>query len=175
MSAEQSWGADTVALGRPRVAATPDPTPQRRPSRGPRRRLPHSANRMIALAAVGTVALVALVLVLSGGSGSPTAPIREVEAPAPRVVVKAPTLLRRHEPRHDWKPDHKGQLEGGEREPQKASPATHEQATPEPKPSPVADAEPEPAPAAEAEPIAKPAPASPMPPAPTSPVAEFGL
>jgi hypothetical protein len=177
VSAEQSWGTDTVAFGRAREVAMPDPPPRRRPPRGSRRSLLRPANRTIAVAAVGIVALVALIAVLGGGSGSPSAPIREVADPAPPVAVKPPLLPRRREQRHDPKSDlkrqPKGQLEGGEREPQKTSP-THEQAAPELKPTPVAEAEPEPAPVAEAEPepIAEPAPAQPT---PTPPATEFGL
>lgn len=123
---------------------------------------------------MGIVALLALIAVLGGGSGSPSAPIREVAEPAPRVVVKSPTLSRRRAQRHDPKADvkrqPKGQLEGGEGEPQKASPTTHGQAAPEPEPAPVVEAEPEPAPVAvpEPEPVVEP-------PAPTSPAVEFGL
>jgi hypothetical protein len=166
MSAERSWGADTVAFGRPREAGTPDPPPRWRPPRGSQRRLPRPAKRTVALAAVGIVALAALIPVLGAGSGSPTAPIREVADPAPRVVAKSPTLPRRRKQRRDRKPDLKrqpqGQLEGGERE--------HEQATPVPEPAPVAEAEPEPI----AEPSPAP-PATPTAPVPTSPSAEFGL
>jgi hypothetical protein len=122
---------------------------------------------------VGIVALVALITVAGGGSGSPTAPIRDATNPAPRVVVKSPTPPRRREQLRDRKPDlkrqPKGRLEGVEREPQKASPPTHEQAAPEP--APVAEAEPKPAPVAKPEPEPEPI----MEPAPTSPAAEFGL
>jgi hypothetical protein len=68
VSGERSWGADTVAFGRAREAATPDPAPQRRPPRGPRRRLSRPTNRTIALAGVGVIALVALLAVLGDGS-----------------------------------------------------------------------------------------------------------
>jgi hypothetical protein len=124
---------------------------------------------------VGIVALVALIAVLGGGAGSPSASIRKVADPAPRVVVKSPTRPRRRGRHHDRKPDlkrqPKGQLEGGGRKPKKVSPTTHEQAAPEPEPAPVAEAEPEPPSAQEAErePIAEPTPV------PTSPAAEFGL
>jgi hypothetical protein len=175
VSAERSWGADTVAFRRPREAVTPDPPPRRCPPRGPRRSLPRPVNRTIALAAVGIVALVGLIAILCSGSGSSLAPIREVAEPAPRVVVKTSKQLRRREQRHNPKPglkrSPKGQLESRAGEPQRPSPTTHERAAPELEPAPVVEAESEAAPVGEAEPkpIAEP------PPAPTSPAAEFGL
>jgi hypothetical protein len=173
VSGERSWGADTVALGRAHDGAAPQPPSRRRPPRRPRRRLPGPANRTIVLTSVGALALVALIVLIGGGSGSPSAPIPKVANPAPQVVVKSPTLPRRREQRHNRKADlerqPKGQHEGGEREAPKAPTTTHEQAEPEPEPAPVAEAEPEPAPIVEAvhEPLTEPT--------PTKPAVEFGL
>ena len=171
MSAEQSWGADTVAFGRAREPAELDATPRRRPPRGPGRRPSLPAPPLLAVVGLAIVALVAVVAVLGGGSDSPKAPIRAVADPAPQVVVKPPTLPRRHEPRrspkHAFKRQPRGQLEGGKREPHKASAPTHEQAAPDLEPAPVAEAEPEAAPVEVVEPE--------PPPAPTSPAVEFGM
>jgi hypothetical protein len=120
------------------------------------------------LAAVAIVVVTALIALVGGGSGSRKAPIREVADPAPRIVVKPPTRMRRRAPRRVPKPHvHRkaaGKLEGGKRETYKASAATHELAAPEPAPEPVAEPTPEPTP--------EPAPAKL---APTSPAVEFGM
>lgn len=174
MSAEQSWGADTVAFGRLREAEASDPPPRRRPPRGPRRRRPFPVPRVVAFVGLTIVALGVLAAVLGGGSDSPKAPIRTVADPAPRVVVRSPPPLRRREPRFHWKPAvkrrPKGQLEEGTREPEKASAQPHEQAAPVPEPAPVAEAELEAAPVEVVEPEL-----SLAPPAPTSPAVEFGM
>lgn len=174
MSAERSWGADTVAFGRAPETVTPDPPPQRRPPRGPQRRRWPPANHAVALAGVGIVALVALHAVLGDGSGSSATPIRQAADSAPRVVVKSPTLPRRREQRHDRKFDlerqPKGQFEEGGRGPQETSPTPYTQGAAEPESAPIAEKKPEPAPVAEAKPEPHRAPTP-----PTPPTAEFGL
>jgi|SRR6188472_754670 len=169
MADERSWGADTVALGR--KAGGEASQPERRPkSRAARPSLRPPTRPALALGAFAIVALAAWLVSGGGGSGSSKAPIREVADPAPRVVVKPPTRMRRREPRQVASPDvHRraaGPLEG-KREP-KASAAPHELDAPESAPEPVIEPAPEPIPA--------PAPEAPPPtPAPTSSAAEFGM
>jgi hypothetical protein len=166
MGAEDSWAADTVALGgrkSKREPARPEPPRQ----------------RVVVTCAAALVVVAALAAILGSDSGSPKAPIRDVADPAPRVVVKQPTRMRRREPRRIAKPHFrhraKGQLEG-KREP-KVSAATPELDEPEPMaeaaPEPIAEPTPEPAP--EPEPVPEAEPAPPASPAPTPTAAEFGL
>jgi hypothetical protein len=174
MGAEDSWAADTVALGERKSEREPArPEPPRR--RAPKRKRSAPASRVVVTCAAALVVVAALAAILGSDSGSPKAPIRDVADPAPRVVVKQPTRMRRREPRRIAKPHFrhraKGQLEG-KREP-KASAATPELDEPEPiaeaAPEPIAEPVPEPEPVPEAEP------APPASPAPIPPATEFGL
>jgi hypothetical protein len=166
MSAERSWGADTVALGR--KAGGEEAHPELRRRRVSRPKLPP---RAVALGALALAVAVALVATLGDGSSSrPAAPIREAADPAPPVAAKPPTRMRRHKPRRVSKPHvHRkgaGQLED-EREP-RASATAHELDAPEPAPEATE-------PTIEAAPEAPPPAPAPTPPPPTSATAEFGL
>jgi hypothetical protein len=166
MGAEDSWAADTVALGGRKSKREPArPEPPRR--RAPKRKHSAPASRVVVTCAAALVVVAALAAILGSGSSAPKAPIRDVADPAPRIVAKQPTRMRRREPRRIAKPHFhlraKGQLEG-KRKP-KASAATPELDEPEP----MAEPAPEPEPVPEAEP------APPASPAPTPPSAEFGL
>jgi hypothetical protein len=168
MSAERSWGADTVALGRKTGSEEARLEPQRR--RVSRPKLPPLGPRALSLGALALVVAAALIATLGGGTKSPPAPIREAADPAPQIVVKPPTRMRRRELHGGSKPRvHRkgaGQLED-EREP-KASATAHELDAPEPAPE-AAEPTIEPAPEAPP-PVPTPAPAP-----PTSATAEFGL
>ncbi len=173
MGAEDSWATDTVALGVRKSEREPArPEPPRR--RAPKRKRSAPASRVVVTCVAALVVVAALAAILGNGSSAPKAPIRDVADPAPRIVVKQPTRMRRHEPPRIAKPHFhrraKGQLEG-KREP-KASAATPELDEPEPiaeaAPGPIAEPVSEPGSVPEAEPAS----ASP---APTPPAAEFGL
>lgn len=138
MSAEQSWGADTVALGkRARDEASHPEKPLRRDS-GPK--LPRPTPRALAAGALALCALATAIVASGGESGSSEAPTREVGNPSARIVVKPPMRTARRESHRRPKPHAgkraAGQLEG-KREP-RASAAPHELDAPEPpaEPSP---------------------------------------
>jgi hypothetical protein len=163
MNAERSWGTDTVALGGQNSeseAARPEP-----PKRSAPKRKGSSVSRVV-ICAVALAVVAALVAILGGESGSSKAPIRDAADPAPRVVVKQPTRMRRREPRRVANPHvrhrAKGQLKR-ERKP-KVSAATPELDEPEPVPAPATEAA--------SEPTTDLAPSSP---APTPPAVEFGM
>lgn len=165
MGAEDSWAADTVALGGQNNESEPDrPDPPRR--RGLKRKRSAPASRVAVTCAVALVVVAALAAILGGGSGSPKAPIRDVADPAPRIVVKQPMSMRRRERRRVTKPHvrhrAKGQLEGKRK--QQASAATPELDEYEPIPTPVTEAA--------SEPTTDPASSSP---APTPSAVEFGM
>jgi hypothetical protein len=169
MGAEDSWAADTVALGGRKSEGEPaQPGPTRR--QVPKRKRPVPASRVVVTCALALVIVAALVAILGGGSGSSKAPIRDVADPAPRIVVKQPTRMRRREPRRVANPHvrhrARGQLKGKRK--QLASAATPELDEPEPLTEatlePIAEPAPEPEPVSEAEPTP-----------PTPPAVEFGL
>jgi hypothetical protein len=159
MSDQRSWGDDTVALGQKARPRAGEPEQPQGPATGPR--LPRPTRRTLSLGALAAVALVTWMLSGGGGGSGPSkAPIRDVADPAPRVVVKPPTLMRRPEPRPPRpRVPHRaaGQIEG-RREPNVSAPP-HELDAPVLTPEPVIEPAPEPTPA----------------PAPTSPAAEFGM
>jgi len=95
MSAERSWSADTVALDRKAGGEEARPEPQRR--RVSRPKLRALGPRALALGAL------ALAIAVGAGSKSPPTPIREVADPAPQVVVKPPTRMRRRKSRRGAK------------------------------------------------------------------------
>jgi hypothetical protein len=173
VGAEDSWAADTVAIGGRKGGGEqgrPEPPRQRDPR--PSLSAPTSRGVVGCVAALAVVA--ALVAILVGGSGSTKAPIRDVADPAPRVVVKQPTRMRRGGPRRLAKPHvlHRVKAQLEEKRAPKASAATHALDESEPAPETVPEPIAEPTPEPESVPEAKPAPASP---APTPPAVEFGL
>jgi hypothetical protein len=173
MGAEDSWAVDTVALGGGRKGEGEPVRPESPRRRVSRLRLSAPTPRVGIVCAAALVVVTALVAVLSSGSDSPKAPIRDVADPAPRIVVRQPTRRRRPKPRRPARPHvrrkAKGGL-GGKREP-KVDAATHERDSPERTPEPM----PEPAPTPTPEPLpatnSAPAPG----PKPTSPAVEFGM
>jgi hypothetical protein len=169
MGAEDSWAADTVALGGQNSESEPaqSESPRRR---GPKRKRSAPVSRVVVACAVALVVVAALAAIGGGGSGSPKTPTRDVADPAPRVVVKQPTRMRRREPRRVASPHvhhrTKGLLKGKRK--QQASAATPELDEPEPLAEETLEPIAEPAPEPEPVPEAEPAP-------PTPPAVEFGL
>jgi hypothetical protein len=157
MSAGQSWGADTVALGR--KAGSEESPPEPRRGRVSRPKLPRPRPRALALGSLALAVVVALIATLGGGTKSRPALIRKVADPAPTVVVKPPMRMRRRKPRPASKPHiyrkRAGRLED-EREP-KASATSQEPDAPEVVP----------------EAVAVPSPSPTL--APTPPSVEFGM
>jgi len=162
---EQSWGAETVALGR-RSVSDAAPVEQQRRRKG--RRRPRLRRRVLAGLGLGTAVAMGLVVVSGSGGNGAEAPLREVAAP--RAVVKPPTQVRRREPRlvseshvrHGATSRHKP----------KAGPATHELDEPvAAEPTPLQPSES----VRDAPPPPSPGPAPELPPTPTPSAAEFGM
>lgn len=161
MSEDRSWGADTVAFGRPsREPSRPAPS-HARPAR-PKR--PTLALRPVALVTVAIVAVVAFIISAGGGAESQKATKSEISDPAQQVKIQQPPKVRTYEPRGTPKPVVRQESTSQRREGRsKASSATDAQAAAEPAPEYVP-------------PLEQAAPPSPPPPAaPTLPAAEFGL
>jgi hypothetical protein len=166
MSAEDSWAADTVALGGQNSKSERD-RPEPPQQRAPKRKGSVSVSGVVVTCAVALAVVAALVAILGGESGSPKAPIRDAADPEARVVGMRPTRIRRRELRrvanshirHRAKRD---QLEG-KRDP-KASAATSDPDEPEPVPAPATEVA--------SDLATEPAPSSPP---PTPPAVEFGM
>jgi len=154
-AAENSWAADTVALGDRRREAEPVPPGKRQRSQKPKRSTPGS--RAAATCAVILATLAGLAATLNSDPGPGKAPTRGAAGPMTRVVVRKPMRVRRHKPRRiesRFSRKAKNPLET-KREP--ASIAAQELDEPEP----IVETPPEPEPIVE--------------PTPTPPAVEFGM
>jgi hypothetical protein len=165
MSAEQSWGEETVAFGRGATQGHGSSPP-----RAPGPRLPRPSSRTLVLAAL----VVVLVAALEAGSDSGTAPIRKGTDQVPRAAPmrpRPPRPRRLSATKPPARPKRAGKLKG-KRETHPATEAPPEPsalAPPQPAAAPMPATAPEAAPTPESEPGPKASPA------PTPAAAEFGM
>lgn len=164
MASEESWGEETVALGK-RAELDRDEPKERR---GRRLRLP---SRGMPLGAAATImALGTLLIAFPAGPGSRPALIRESANTAPKAVA-VPLPPPRGQSAHVPAPVPERQLEHRKREAEKVVAPVVEEAEPQaPAPAPAPEPQPEPIPG----PVPEPGP-PPTAPKPTPPAVEFGL